>query len=784
MTKRPSLTLLVISLLLSVQSMPAKAELHKDAVQDSPTPNADLASVSINTTEEQIEFVVETTLPYTFGNTQLLLDADNDATTGFADGNLGFDVLVEGKFLFAFKGDDPSQWSWQRVGEAACSAQDNHLTVRLPWNPDLPSTCLLVVRTLDDKYVELDRIPDTGAMRLTGQPMALLAKATKNPPKNVSDATRDLVDLRVSQDGAKLVVEVATREPSDFGQLLVFFDTDCAHATGYHSDYADRLGFDALLSGARLHSFNGQNAKVWAWEAQTDAKVSVSANRYRAEFNAAFLKSKQAAVVAMMMSADWQNTVDRFPADEPLNVSLDTTLLSKLRNPAEPAAPRANRNLPPRQRVKQAKSFYCYYGSGKVAALSHYDVVIAHSPQMQPDEIAALKNFGVVTVGYLSVGEDDKLRKANGKGPGGYASWYFDKDKDNQPDQNGIWKSYYANSNDPAWRADRVAEAKRLCNGEGYDGIFLDTIDTAAAFPSSEPGMIKLVNELRQALPNAPIVLNQGFPMLAKLAPMADGLMIESFTATYDFRNAEYVLHTPSSLDWTRGVAQRIIDPVLADYPLRVMVLDYTLPDELEKIKIAADRAATFGYLFAAAPIHLDAVYSRGITGEYDAKWLRRQATPDAMKFTLDQPTNGFPSQTVVLPSGCYSGYKVNAVVDGIRDRTKLHWADAAWASSEDGDEAWLEFQFPQPLTNGDLVIHWAVDSGRIHASKEFEVQVLQGSSWKTIDQIKENTEAVTVHALPGTGFDALRIRQAPGGGSIQRPNLMWIAQVERRPSS
>ena len=399
---------------------------------------------------------------------------------------------------------------------------------------------------------------------------------------------------------------------------------------------------------------------------------------------------------------------------------------------------------------------------------------------MRREDIAALKKLGVVVVGYLTVGEDDELRQADGSGPGGFASWYLDENHDGQPDQNGIWKSYYANANDPAWRADRVREARRLVGEDGYDGIFLDTLDTATAFPATAPGMVQLIEGLRAALPEAPIVLNQGFPMLERLAPSADGLMIESFTATYDFQTRSYVLHTPSSLDWTRGVAERI-RPLVERHHLKVLVLDYALPADRERIQLAADRAATFGYLFAAAPITLDAVYDMNIRGRPDPKWLAKQATPDTLRYTLPAPANGFPAATVLVPSGCYGGYRVAPLVDGIRERDKLYWADAGWASAEDGDEAWLELRFPEPLSAGTLRLQWAVDNGRLHASRQYRVEVRRGSDWEVVDRVENNTQAVTEHALPATPFEALRICQPPHGGSERRPDLMWLAQVERR---
>src|SRR5256885_6895932 len=155
---------------------------------------------------------------------------------------------------------------------------------------------------------------------------------------------------------------------------------------------------------------------------------------------------------------------------------------------------------------------------------------------MTAANVGALNARGVVTIGYISVGEDEQLRVGNGKGPGGKASWYFDRDKDGRPDMNDIWKSVYANAADPAWRADRIAEAHRLVNEYGYQGFFLDTIEVPDIFPESRPGMLQLVQELRREFPDKVIVANRAFSLLKEpgVSGNIDGILFESFSSHYD----------------------------------------------------------------------------------------------------------------------------------------------------------------------------------------------------------------------------------------------------------
>ncbi len=555
--------------------------------------------------------------------------------------------------------------------------------------------------------------------------------------------------------------------------IQCLIDDDQNPQTGYTG------GFDRLIEFDLLYKFNGTDPAGWTWQQLSGITRQLSGNvaTYTLPINQ--FSSEQLRLQIRLLKSDYSQVLGQ---SEAINVNLADLPqpVQVAAKPDKPLAPaKANRHLPARDRVKQANSFYCYYGSGKVSQLSEYDLAILHSPQYKKQDIATLKKLGVVTTGYISVGEDDKINEGNGKGPNGKASWYFDRDNDGMPDQNPIWKSYFANPMDPNWRANRVKEAKRLVEEDGYDGIFLDTIDTVGRFPDTEPGMVQLVRDLREALPDAPIILNQGYSLLSQLAPMADAFMLESFTATYDFQSKQYTMNTPVSMDWHSHKVRQYVQPVLKDYPLKVLVLDYALPTDLDSIQKAADRAATFGFLFASAPIYLDDVYVNDIVGKPDSKWLQKQATPKAMSLTLPESANGFPMNTVIMPSSCYGGYSVKPLVDGITDRSTLHWSESAWASAEiEGEDVWLAFEFDTPQTGGKVQITWATDSGKAYISDRYRVQIKKDGQWFDVVEQTRQSMPVSLHPMPATSYNGIRIFQSAGDGPKFRPNLMWIAQV------
>lgn len=605
-------------------------------------------------------------------------------------------------------------------------------------------------------------------------------------PVDVPDAksdcdagSKDLVSLAVTTKGDSLLLNLTTREPSDLATLLLFLDTDGNPSTGFKSGIDPKFGFDFVVQGDGLFAFAGKTDRsAWSWERVADVKrTQVAPEQVAIAIDTHPLKSTNIRIAAWTMDDAMQARLDAVPDDK-----LFPFIFAKPSASTHPAVtmapPHVDRDKPARERFAKAKSFYTYYGKGRVAELSHYDIVVLHTPAMESADVKKLKSLGVVTVGYVTVGEDDQLRVGDGTGPGGKASWYLDKDHDNQPDQNGIWKSWFANANDPKWRADRVAEAKKLVDDYGFDGIFLDTIDTSQVYPDTKVGMTQLIKELRDALPNGVIVLNQGFEVLPDVAQYADGLMLESFTATYDFDSKTYMLNMPQSIDFHLKRVKNTIEPVRKMHPLQVLVLDYAGKDDRENMKVAADRAATFGYLFSASPIFLDDVYANVPVGKPDPKWLQPQSSPDAMAFTLPADANGFPKGTRLRPSGCFAGYTTEPLVDGKLDRSGMPWAKAAWASDEGSDDNWLEILLPAARKGGKLHLYFHDESG---PSRDYQVDVKYAgeNQWTTVKKVSGNTARNIVHPLPtAREFTAIRVLQHAGGGSVGRPNLLWLAQV------
>jgi hypothetical protein len=246
--------------------------------------------------------------------------------------------------------------------------------------------------------------------------------------------------------------------------------------------------------------------------------------------------------------------------------------------------------------------YLIYYGnwdSNKLSfARDNFRLVILH-PQsnIRSADIAALRrgpdnvpgtSDDVLVLAYLSAGEDDRAGApftGDGLGPRvdprlsdsdsltsvtnvlgapspggtGYASYYLDNKSspDGIPDRNPAFGSYYVNAGAPAWwnvlknmtkatsgqsGMDEILSTN-VGNGFNCDGLFLDTIDTAAPndwgtpYEWTAPGMQALIQRIHSNYPGKLLMANRGLfffnPNLKTypytIRPYIDMVMFESY---------------------------------------------------------------------------------------------------------------------------------------------------------------------------------------------------------------------------------------------------------------
>lgn len=467
----------------------------------------------------------------------------------------------------------------------------------------------------------------------------------------------------------------------------------------------------------------------------------------------------------------------------------------------------APKKLIPRKRLawEKIRSFVCYYGGDAVEEIAGgerpFSLFICESSNYTKEEIEKIKKAGVWVVGYVTIGEDDELHRGDGKGPGGYASYYLDADGDNMPDMNPNWKSYYVNAGNPLWQEWIIKHKIPSVLEKGCDGIFMDTVDTVSLYPETLEGMVDLIKKIRQTYPEIKIVQNRGFAVLPRTAPYIDAVMFEDFSINYD---------------WTRDVYSRMSDEELAyaaaeainnlvkvqqrekrrGHIVHVVALDYAEPFQKKLIGFCYARAWAYGFIPYVSTILLDEVYpvpdyvvvegdSLFIDFDKDGRPdldIDGDSKPDVVKWGqwrdgsepvfrkyMEMAQKGEISREkykdMIVPVGdnlariekktkvevdsIYQGYGLKAkfnLIDGLRNNPGIFWKDAAWASAEIPSDHWIEIVFhqanpsnPVPKPVREVHVYWAWDNGRYWASSRYLIQVWDDTSkkWITVKEIK-----------------------------------------------
>jgi hypothetical protein len=218
------------------------------------------------------------------------------------------------------------------------------------------------------------------------------------------------------------------------------------------------------------------------------------------------------------------------------------------------------------------RSLLIYYGHDNLEDLLGYRRVVLQSAYYSPEQLATLRAAGTQTLAYLSLGEDT--------GPA--ALWQ-------RPEKNQNWGGHYVNVAHPDWRR-HVLQKATSCLTQGFDGFFLDTLDTVDLFPEDRLPMLNLIAKLRELYPRAVLLANRGFSLLPKLTTVVDGLVFEAFSSTWQTSAGDYRALDPAALFYNAKLVSKLRQTGIALY-----ALDYA--ESAGLIKFARERAGSHGLI-------------------------------------------------------------------------------------------------------------------------------------------------------------------------------------------
>lgn len=167
-----------------------------------------------------------------------------------------------------------------------------------------------------------------------------------------------------------------------------------------------------------------------------------------------------------------------------------------------------------------------YYGSNApIKYLNKFKVLI-----LDPDIFSLnVKSLRSIKLGYLSIGEVQKSRK------------YFNYVKNlgillkENPNWHG---SYFVSLKGGLWKDFVVYYLIPSIISKGYDGVFLDTVDSLLSHVKDKNRIVLFINSIKQRYPFIKVVINRGFEILDKVK--VDGVLLESTITSYDFKKKKY----------------------------------------------------------------------------------------------------------------------------------------------------------------------------------------------------------------------------------------------------
>ncbi len=235
--------------------------------------------------------------------------------------------------------------------------------------------------------------------------------------------------------------------------------------------------------------------------------------------------------------------------------------------------------------VSPKESIAFYYNSiDSVRELMNYDRVVVTPSLITKKQIKTLHSAQTSVFAYLSVGEfngqalPEKLRGAS-------------------PITNKAWQSNAMDLSHPAWQSHLQTLAREYLN-KGFDGLFLDTLDSYQLFAKDQESktqqqkaLIHIINHFYGLQPKPKLIFNRGFEIIDQLSYQPDALVAESLYHSYSPVNKTYTQVKPDDRKW---LSNKLAD--VKALGIETIVIDYLPASDRQAQKNAAKRLIKEGY--------------------------------------------------------------------------------------------------------------------------------------------------------------------------------------------
>jgi len=174
---------------------------------------------------------------------------------------------------------------------------------------------------------------------------------------------------------------------------------------------------------------------------------------------------------------------------------------------------------------------------------------------------------------------------------------------------NPAWPdAYFVDVRSDVWRNLLLTEIIPSILKNGYQGIFLDTLDSAEALERQDPVKFKgtiaaaadLVRAIRAAFPSIIIMVNRGYAILPQIPGEFDYLLGESVRTTFNPQTGTYFRRTEQDIEWQRA---RMLEARDRDPSLQLFSLDYWSPKDRAGLAALYAEARADGFVpYIATP--------------------------------------------------------------------------------------------------------------------------------------------------------------------------------------
>jgi uncharacterized protein (TIGR01370 family) len=255
--------------------------------------------------------------------------------------------------------------------------------------------------------------------------------------------------------------------------------------------------------------------------------------------------------------------------------------------------------------LPRVDNWACFYGSKENPSLTRFDLVVLESGHLP----APAKTGGKpIALGYVSLGEAAM--------DGRY--WDVLKDETFLLDKSEAWNSKLIDIRSPQWRTFVLERLVPDVLARGYDGVFLDTLDSSLFLEEQRPndfsGMrqaaLDLADAIREKYPDILICLNRAAPLWPELASKVQFVLAECLYGDYDFKNKRFVLTNKADRAQLLSLAAQAkrTNPELV-----LLSLDYISPKDSSGIKAATSFSRRNGFIPYVSTPKLDAVSTRAL---------------------------------------------------------------------------------------------------------------------------------------------------------------------------